>query len=360
MAEVVHLPLEHRDAFHTHTEGESGIFIRINAAGLEHVGVYHTAAHNFQPAGAFADVATLAVADVAAHVHFGRRFREGEVAGTHADFRLRTEHLACEEQDGLLQIRERNVLVNIKALHLVEDAVGAGRDGLVAEYAAGAHHADGKRLRFHGADLHGRRVGAQEQRVQMARAYEESVLHFARRMVGREVQGLKHVVVVLDFRTLGHVVAELAENVHNLLPDDGNRMTGTQGEGIAGHGEVFLGSIGHGRFLCRRFQFLDAGGGGLLQFVQLLTVFTLEFRRHGAELLHQGRDFTFFAQKTDAGFLGFLGRLGLQFVQLFENLFNRFLHIFYFFLFLLSRASFARFPPLFIYFFHCSSVKKRW
>ena len=179
-------------------------------------------------------------------------------------------------------------------------------------------------------------------------------------MVGREVQGLEHMVIVLDFRTFGHIVTELAEDVHNLLPDDGNRMTGTQGESIAGHGEVFLGSIGHGRYLCQGFQFLDAGCGGLLQFVQLLAIFALELRRHRAELLHQGRDFTFFSQETDAGILGLLGSLGFQFVQLFENLFNRFLHIFYFFLFRLSLASLARFPPLFMYFFHCSSVKKRW
>jgi len=54
VAEVVHLPFEHGDTLNTHTEGKAGVLLGVNAGSFEHVGVYHTATHDFQPAGAFA------------------------------------------------------------------------------------------------------------------------------------------------------------------------------------------------------------------------------------------------------------------------------------------------------------------
>ena len=253
VAEVVHLPLEHGDTLNAHTEGKAGVLFGVDAGGFEHVRIYHAAAHDFEPAGAFADVAALAMADVAADVHLGGRLGEGEVGGTHADFRLRAEHLAGEQQDGLLEVCEGNVLVHIKTLYLMEDAVGAGRYGLVAEHTAGTDDADGKALLLHGANLHRRGVGAQQQRVHMAGAHEEGVLHLAGRVIGREVEGLEHVVIVLDLRAFGHVVAEFTEDVHDLLTHDGNGVTAAQRVSVSGHGEVLLGGIGHSGLL----------GGGL-------------------------------------------------------------------------------------------------
>ena len=79
MAEVIHLPLEHRDSLQTHAESEAAVLPGVYAGGLQHVWIYHSASHNLEPAGALADVAPLAVADVATHVNFCRRFREREV-----------------------------------------------------------------------------------------------------------------------------------------------------------------------------------------------------------------------------------------------------------------------------------------
>src|ERR1035437_5362645 len=47
--------------------GETGIFRRVVAAVAQHGGVHHAAAHNFQPAGAFADHAALAAAQKTFH-----------------------------------------------------------------------------------------------------------------------------------------------------------------------------------------------------------------------------------------------------------------------------------------------------
>ena len=295
------------------------------------------------------------MADVAADVHLCGRFREGEIGRTHANLRLRAEHFPREEQDGLLQVCKSDVLVNIKAFHLVEDAMGAGRYGLVAENAPGAYHADGQGLGFHGAHLYGRGVRAQQQRIQVAGADEKSVLHFTRGVVGREVQGLEDVVVVFDFGAFGHVVAEFAENIHNLLPYDRDRMAGAQRKGVSGHGQVLRRAVRSGNLPRRSLQLLNTGRCGFLELIELLAIFALEFRRHGAELLHERGHFPFLSKETDAGFLHLFGGGGFKAGQFGKNLFYGLFHFF----FLLSRASWARFPPVFQYFFHCWSVNSR-
>ena len=92
-------------------------------------------------------------------------------------------------------------------------------------------------------------------------------------------------------------------------------MAASQGNGVSGHGEVFLGCGGLGGLLGHFLELFNLGGGGLLEFVQFLAVFAFEFGGHGAEFFHEGRDLTFFAQETDAGFFHlFLGG-GFQIVQ---------------------------------------------
>jgi hypothetical protein len=48
-----------------------------------------------------AEGTTLSAADVATDVHFGRRFREGEIRRTETYFRVFAEHFLCEEQQDL-------------------------------------------------------------------------------------------------------------------------------------------------------------------------------------------------------------------------------------------------------------------
>ena len=79
MTQVVDLPLQHCNTLNTHSECESGVFLAVNSGGFEHIRVHHSAAENFEPSGSLADVAALAVADVAAYVHLCGRFGEREV-----------------------------------------------------------------------------------------------------------------------------------------------------------------------------------------------------------------------------------------------------------------------------------------
>ncbi len=211
VTEVVHLPLEHSDALQSHTEGKTAVLFRVDARSLEHIRVHHTAAQDFEPARTLADIATLAVTDIAAHIHLSRRLGEREIRRPHTDFGLRAEHLAGKQQNRLLQIRESHILVNIESLNLVENAVCTRTYGLIAEHSSRADHANRQRHSLHSTDLHAGGVGAQQQRIEMPGRHKESILHITGRVVGREIECLEHVMVILNLRTLRNIVSELAE-----------------------------------------------------------------------------------------------------------------------------------------------------
>ena len=160
-----------------------------------------------------ADVAALAATDVARNVHLSRSLGEGEIRGAETHLGALAKELLYKVVQSLLQVGKRNVFVDIKALNLVEDAMGAGRDGLVAEHSARGDDADGRLVGLHHADLHARGVGTQQHIRGLVDigllADKEGVLHVACRMVEREVQGGEHVIVVLNLGTFGDGEAEM-------------------------------------------------------------------------------------------------------------------------------------------------------
>ena len=62
-------------------------------------------------------------------------------------------------------------------------------------------------------------MGTEKYRI-VAVADEECILHFAGRVLRREVQSLEHMPVILNLRTFSHIVAELAEDANDLLACD--------------------------------------------------------------------------------------------------------------------------------------------
>lgn len=89
-----------------------------------------------------AERASFASAEIAADVHFGRRFSEGEEAGSETYLGFGSEHLAGEVEESLVQVGEGDVLVDIEGFDLMEEAMRARGDGFVAVYASGTDDAD--------------------------------------------------------------------------------------------------------------------------------------------------------------------------------------------------------------------------
>ena len=125
----------------------------------------------------------LALVAAALHVDFQRRLgeREERRPEPHLDVVDLEERLA-EFLQHPFEVAEMRALVDHQAFDLVEHR-RVGLVGVAAIGAARADHADRRLLRQHGAHLHRRGVGAQQQpRAVGLRVEEERVVHFPRRM----------------------------------------------------------------------------------------------------------------------------------------------------------------------------------
>ena len=87
---------------------------------------------------------------------------EGEEMRAEADLGVVAEQLAEEEFERALEIGEGDAFVDVEAFHLGELREVRGVDFVAAIGGAGRDDADGRRLRFHGADLDGGGLRAQE------------------------------------------------------------------------------------------------------------------------------------------------------------------------------------------------------
>ena len=95
-AHVINFIFQQSDTLKAYTEREAGIYLRINAAHLQNVRMYHAAAENLNPAFALAQAAAFPVAVEAHNVHFGTRLGEREMMRTEFYFGILSEQLSCE------------------------------------------------------------------------------------------------------------------------------------------------------------------------------------------------------------------------------------------------------------------------
>ena len=203
-----------------------------------------------------------------------------------------------------LQVAHVDVAVDHQTLDLVEHR-RVGGVGILAEGAARRDDADRRLLAHHGADLHRRCVGAQHLALARlgVRLQEEGVVHFPRRVFGREVQGGEVVEVVLDVGTFGHGEAHLGEQGDHLVHHLHGRVdaalparTRRQGQVDAFRQQTRVQFGGFQRGLLRG----DGDGDAVTQTVDHRPLFTAFFGAHGAHALQQAGDGAGLAQGGDA------------------------------------------------------------
>lgn len=303
--EVADLVFEHSHALDAHTEGETGVLVAIYPTCLQDIGVDHTAAKDFEPAGAFADVAALAAADIARDIHLGRRFGKGEVGGAKANLGLFAEHFFGEIEEGLFEVGESHLLVHIEGFDLMENAMGASRDGLVAEDPTRGDDADGGLVVLHDTDLDGRGMGAQSDGLfAILFLDEESILHIACGVVGREVEGREEVPVIFDFDRFGDGEADAGENLDNLIHHDGEDVAATDFGEIDGHGQV-VDILKLRTLFNKRLKFLEFVLSGDFELVDQLSHHLFLIVRESLELIEEVADDPLFAQVLDTELFNF-------------------------------------------------------
>ena len=230
---IVQAVFEHGHPFDAHAESKAGYRFGIVIHEFIDFGVDHAGTQDFQPAGVLAYPAPGPPADHAADVHLGAGLGEGEKAGPEPKRRVRRKKLVHEGSQHALEVAEGDALVHHQAFDLVEH----GRVGHVRIPAVGlARHDDPDRrpLRFHGADLHGRGVGAEQHLF----GHEQGVLHVPGRMVLGKVQGLEVVVIQLDLGAFGDVEAHAAEDGGDVLDGPGDQVPLAPDPSPAGQGHV--------------------------------------------------------------------------------------------------------------------------
>ena len=152
--------------------------------------------------------------------------------------RLVAEQRTHERLDGAEQVGEGDATVDHQRFDLVEHRRVARRRRLVAVGAAGSHHVDRWLHVLHGADLHRRRVGAQQDLLGLAQLDVERVLHGAGRVRGRHVERLEVVPVVLDLGAFHDAVAHAHEDVFELALHLRDQVEVPTGATVPADGEV--------------------------------------------------------------------------------------------------------------------------
>ncbi len=223
--------------------------LRIDARGFQHSRIDHATPHDFQPPRAFGDALVHFRFEAPVYVHLGAGLREGEVARTKPDAGAGPKELLGEHQQGLLQVGETDILVDVQALDLVENAVRTRADGLVAEHATGHDHPQWRLTPLHFPNLHRAGVGA-EQQIGVA-LDEKGVLHVPCRMLFGKIETGEHMPIVFNLRAIRHREAHPIEDGKDLSPHHVDRVVGTQGRlatrsGVIGTARrrVFLGRQG--------------------------------------------------------------------------------------------------------------------
>ena len=128
-----------------------------------------------------------------------------------------------KEEKYLLEVCEADILVNIEAFNLMEEAMGTSTHGFVAINATWAKNANGWLRLLHHSGLHTTGVAAKDD-IRM-RLHEERVLHIASWMIISKIQTAVYVPIILHFRTFSKREAKTTEDIDDFVLDNRQRMT---------------------------------------------------------------------------------------------------------------------------------------
>src|SRR5258708_5622032 len=176
----------------------------------------------------------------AGDIELDARLGEGKIAGAEARFEAGNEELCYEIVDGAGEIAKGDVRVDGEAFDLVKGEGVSGVGIVAAIDLSGNDDAHRRLLLFHGADLHGRSVGAKkERRLRAFRQLQIEGVHVvADRMEFGNVQSLEIVVGRFDFGAFDDREADGNEDVFDFLEDLANQVMGADWSVDAGEREV--------------------------------------------------------------------------------------------------------------------------
>src|SRR5260370_40082761 len=245
--DVVEAVLELGRAVEADAESEAADFLGVVIHKAVDGGIDHAGAEKFDPSSAFAFRTSSSAcwcagsdAERAGNVELDGRLGERKITGAEARLDAGVEELFDEIFDGAGEIAEGDVGVNGQALDLVKGEGVRGVGIVAAVDLAGNDDADRGLVLFHGANLHGRSVGAKEKRrlrslrqIPIERVHVVSdVMKFG------DIQGFEIIVRRFDFGALDNGEADGEEDVFDFLEDLAEHVMRADGANDAGEGGV--------------------------------------------------------------------------------------------------------------------------
>ena len=203
--DIVDLETAHNHTLQTDAEGVAGVFIRVDAAHLKHLGVNHAAAEDLDPALALAERAAFTVAAVALDIHLRRRLGEREVMRTETNDRVLAVQLFGEQLEDTLEVRHADALIDNQTLDLMEQRRVGCVNGVRTVNTARRDNADRRLALFHRADLH--RGGLRAQKNAAVLGQVERVRPLAGGVPLSGVELCEVILGLLDLRAVDDLAA---------------------------------------------------------------------------------------------------------------------------------------------------------
>ena len=170
----------------------------------------------------FAHTTARAVAEHTGHVHLGRRLGEREIRRPQPHAQVLLEERLQELLQCRLEVGKADVLIDHEPLDLMEHG-RVGHVVIAAIHPPWHDHGQRQAPLAQLADLHGRGVRAQQSTVREI----ERVVHGAGRMVGRNIERLEIMEVVLDLGARGHLEPGVAKQGFDTQARPRDGMNGT-------------------------------------------------------------------------------------------------------------------------------------
>ena len=210
--------------------------MRINADLGQHIGMHHAAAEHLQPAA------------LAHDIDLRRRLRERKIGRAKAHFeRLFKEDLQEINQQAL-ELGKGHGLIHDQALDLMKHR-GVGHIRVAAINPARRDKAKRRPGVFHDPDLHRRGMRAQQAPVGKVKG----VVHGARGMMFRDIQGAEVMIIVFYLRPLDDIETDLLKQRRDAPQGQRDRVPARGAHATARQGRVQP-ALFNGLFERRVFQ----------------------------------------------------------------------------------------------------------
>ena len=233
---VVNTEFHHGNPFDPHAEGKPRDLFRVVADIPEYLRMDHAGTKDFKPAGVFTDLQPLPLANNTANVHLCGRLRERKVARSEPKGVLLPNISCMNDTQHALQVRKPDMLIHHKSFDLMKHR-RVRNIAVTPVDSSRRNNLNGRKLGFHRSYLDRRGMCPQDDPL----VHVKGILHISGRVVLRDIQRFKIVVIRLNIRPFGNGEPQGGEDLYDFFQGLGYGMFLTYDRDLPRHRDVDAG-----------------------------------------------------------------------------------------------------------------------